>query len=740
MNDSPAKNCERQYAWEITEISSYYAIALRSAFLSEEPLTLEIINALCMNSISAGRPLHYDVQIRELLLGLLHAGAREGSELIQAMIASIYDHFQMQPTPEISERWLLWIDEAVARGAFYLQKTLGQANESLLQVSIQRFRENGGFNRFYAGLDRKWTWDFVSSTSLEPVVEANIQTSLNLRGDRSLHLLSSITASEQLAKVLTLLDQGEVNEVNKHGETALYRACMAGVTSNVLLLLSCGADASIAPSDDGPTCLHWLFHFPTQDLDNVGKGLIKHGGCIHSRSRLKIPMPYYPFTLPVGTPLHWAVETSVPEAVQSLLRQGASPSLRDGSDPYAFDEDVRDLDKSLLPNMVHYSVSKNPTMGLSAIDVAVKDRDHEILAVLLQDNSKFDYRDTDEEGYTALHRLDAGEWRYTCRGSAVWCPLFQGSTNVRADSLKKTVAVLLEHGFELNRFTNSKKPSVRLGFRYSRRTALMIAVAKGCSDTVKVLIDAEADVNITNPEGDTALLLLRDEPHEEARYHSEIAFLLLNANANLHVRDSGGNTPFIRAAGFTLLSAAAALLDHGANLQDRNVDLYSSEYGFTAFALLTDTQGILFAKTKNTKNFKEHDEWLTSQLNMHVLPRLTDHEGLELRSGLLEKADLDGGTLLHHTARGGLIRSCKILMSAAVNLNGLRRSEKPLGKFKDEKYLISYRTPLDEAIDYGKTLHRDLSRTFSEQGTYIQSPPLLIVSSILITATLTKIL
>lgn len=331
-------------------------------------------------------------------------------------------------------------------------------------------------------------------------------------------------------------------------------------------------------------------------------------------------MPHYPFSLPVGTPLHWAVETSVPGAVQALLRQGASPSLRDGSDPYAFDEDVRELDRSLLPNQIHYSIPKIPTMGLSAIDVAVKNRDHEILGVLLQDSSTFDPRDTDEEGYTALHRLNAGEWRYTCRGSAVWSPLFQGSAEIQADSLKKTVAVLLKHGYELNRFTKTKRPFVLLGFDYFHWTALMIAMTKGSSETVKVLIDADADVNIANPEGDTALLLLRDEPHEEARYHCKIASLLLDANANPHVRDSRGNTPFIRVAGLNRLSAAAALLDHGADVKDRNVDLSASGYGRTAFALFTDTRGILSAQ--NAEKFEEHDEWLTSQLKTHILPVL----------------------------------------------------------------------------------------------------------------------
>lgn len=254
MTDNPAKHCECQYAWEPTEISKSHALALLSAFSRKEPLTLEIINALFMTSISAGRSLHYEDQERELLLDLLHTGAQEGSELLRAMIFGIYEHFQMQPEPDIGGKRLVWIGEAVAGGAFYLQKILRQANESLLQVSIQKFRENGGFNRFYADLNRERTLNFVASTSFEKAAEVDTQSPLNLRGDRPFHLLSSITASEQLAKLLALLDQREVNIVNDYGETALYRACMAGLTRNVLLLLSCGADASIAPSDNGPTC------------------------------------------------------------------------------------------------------------------------------------------------------------------------------------------------------------------------------------------------------------------------------------------------------------------------------------------------------------------------------------------------------------------------------------------------------------------------------------------------------
>ena len=663
------------------------AEALGLAFLRKKPMTTEVIHSLFMKY--AGSLLlfnHKGPQTSDLLLELLHSGAEKGSQPLRASIYIVHEYFQRLPRADVYESKLLWMSEAVASGAFFLRKLLQPLNSSLLEKGIQAFQDHGGYNQFYAAFNREAASEALMQASLEDVIPLDRKMSLNPRGDKLLHILSSATAYKELGDIVQLMDAQEVNTLNDCGETALYRACMAGGTASVQLLLSHGADASIAPSPGGPTCLHWLFHFNPQDVDVIARELIKGGAPIHSQSKQKIPMLHYPFTLPVGTPLHWAVENSAAEATRALLCEGADPSVRDGCDPYAYDDTVRVLDMSLPPDWISYSVASHITLGYDAVDVAVKNRDHKILAILLSNDAKFDPDDTDEEGYSAVHRLDSGEWRYTIHGTAVWSPLFQGSTSSQANSLKKTIAILIRHGFKLDKLTNPQK--FRAGeWGLSGQTALMIAVAKGNTETVKQLLDAGADINLANSDGQTALLSLTGDCylHDKGR-QSRVISLLLDANANLHARDYRHTTPFLLAAYRSLLEVATALLNHGADLRDRVTNTADLAFGQTAFAIFTNC---------SLTRAADVDKWLVTQLNTHILPRIATTGDQALHDEILEKADLDGGTLLHYTAKNGLLRSCATLLEAKVSINSIRRIREFRGDF--------YRTALDEALKESRT-------------------------------------
>ena len=578
-----------RYDWEIPEISMQNAEALRSAFLRKKPMTKEVIHSLFMKY--AGSSLlvsHKDPLTRDVLLELLHYGAEKGSQPLRAYIYLVHEYFQTPPKADVCETKLLWMYEAVANGAFFVRKLLQPLNSSLLESGIQAFLDRGGYNQFYASFNREAASEALMQASLEDVIPLNRKMSLNSRGDKLLHILSSATAYKELGNVIQLMDPQEVNMLNDCGETALYRACMAGGTANVKLLLSHGADASITPSPGGPTCLHWLFHFNPRDVDFIARELIKGGAPIHSQSKQKIPMLYYPFTLPVGTPLHWAVENSAAEATGALLCQGADPSVRDGCDPYAYDETVRNLDMSLPPDWISYSVADHTTLGYNAVDVAVKNRDHKILAILLSNNSNFDPCDTDEEGYSAVHRLDADERRYTVHGTAVWSRLFQGSKSSQTNSLKKTIAILIQYGFKLDKLTNTQ--GLKVGeWGMSGQTALMIAVAKGNTETIRQLLDAGADINLANSDGTTALLSLKGGcyNHDE-QLQSQVISLLLGANADLHARDYRSTTHFLLAAYRKLPTVATALLNNGADLRDRVTNTADLSFGQTAFAILAE--------------------------------------------------------------------------------------------------------------------------------------------------------
>ena len=679
---SPQDN-DLLYSWEIPEISLQNADALGSAFLRKKPMTTETIHSLFIKY--AGSTLlvdKKDPEIRDLLLDLLQSGAERGSQPLRALIHIVYEYFQKLPRADLFDLKLLWMSEAVASGAFFLRKTLQHLDSGLCEKAIQAFQDHGGYNRFYATFIGEAVSKILMQTSLEDVIPLSKKPSSYTRGDRPLHILSSATTYKDLGKIIKLMDPQEVNKLNDCGETALYRACMAGATANVLILLSHGADASIAASPNSPTCLHWLFHFNPQDVDVIARELVKHGNPIHSQSKWKIPMFHYPFTLPVGTPLHWAVENSAVEATRALLCQGVDPSVRDGCDPYAYDDNVRDLDMSLPPDWISCSIADHTTLGFNAVDLAVKNRDHETLAMLLSHATGFDPADTDEEGCSAVHRLDAGECQYTVHRSAVWCRLFQGSTSNQANSLKKTIAILLQYGFKLDTLTNQKRRKVGLR-RSGGQTALMIAVAKGSTETVKQLLHAGADVNLANGCGETALLSLTGRCYlNNKEQQSQVLTLLLDANANLHVSNCWNDTPFLCAAYRGHLEVATALLNRGADLRDRITATDDGNFGETAFANIT---------RQNRKEAANIDEWLITQLNKHILPRIAASEGSALYNELLGRADLNGSTLLYYAAAAGLVRSCAVLVEAKVNINSIRRIKGFRGN--------TYRTALDETLE-----------------------------------------
>ena len=690
------------YEWEIPEISLQNAEALVSAFLRNKPMTTETIHSLFIKY--AGSPLlaySNDPEIKDSLLALLQSGAERGSQPLRALIYVVYEYFQKVPRADLYDSKLLWMSEAVASGAFFLRKSLQHLDSSLFEKAVQTFQDHGGYNQFYATFIGEAVSKILMQTSLKDVIPVSKKMLLYTRGDGPLHILSSATTHKDLESIVKLMDPQEVNKLNDYGETALYRACMAGGTANVLTLLSHGADASIAALPGGPTCLHWLFHFNPRDVDVIARELVKHGAPINSQSKWKIPMLHYPFTLPLGTPLHWAVENSAAEATRALLCQGADPSVRDGCDPYAHDSNVRDLNMSLPPDNIACSVADHTTLGFNTVDVAVKNRDHEILAILLSHDTNFDPSDTDEEGYSAVHRLDAGEWQYTIHGSAVWCRLFQGSTSSQAISLKKTIATLLQHGFKLDGLTNRKRLDAGL-WRSAGQTALMIAVAKGSTETVKQLLHAGADVNVANSCGDTALLSLTgDWYYHDKKRQSQVVSLLLDANANLHVRNCRNDTPFLYAAVQGFLDVATALLNRGADIRDRITYIGSGNFGQTAFAAIT---------RHDRKESAIADEWLVTQLNKHILPRIAASEGSALHNELLERADFDGSTLLHYAAANGLIRSCAVLLEAKVNINRICR----VMRYGE----TVYRTALDRTLKRhsGRRFGEGLVEPYNEQG------------------------
>ncbi len=106
-------------------------------------------------------------------------------------------------------------------------------------------------------------------------------------------------------------------------------------------------------------------------------------------------------------------------------------------------------------------------------------------------------------------------------------------------------------------------------------TALSGAVARRSPNVVKALLDAGADVNARDRQGNTALasgFFADDDARTAIR-------LLINAGADLNVQDNQGNTALMGYADWGELDFVKILLDAGADVNIRN------DKGLTALML-----------------------------------------------------------------------------------------------------------------------------------------------------------
>lgn len=97
---------------------------------------------------------------------------------------------------------------------------------------------------------------------------------------------------------------------------------------------------------------------------------------------------------------------------------------------------------------------------------------------------------------------------------------------------------------------------------YHVRSPLHQAISMGCTEIVKLLISAGADVNSVHGNSGTALML--------AASNATITEILLSAGANVDMKDPNGCTALHRAASGSSLEVVELLLRNGADINAKN--------------------------------------------------------------------------------------------------------------------------------------------------------------------------
>jgi ankyrin repeat protein len=367
--------------------------------------------------------------------------------------------------------------------------------------------------------------------------------------------LSLAAVNGDAATIDLLLKAGaDPGSASPEGETALMTAARTGDLESVALLLAHGAAVNAAESWQGETALMWA---AAENHGDVVRALAAAGARLDTRSKaLTFPKYTYNASTMVTTPLPrgemtallMAARQGALDGVKALVEAGASLDIADPSGTTALVMAIINRHNDVAEFLIERGADPNLTdaSGMGALYAAV---DLRTLGPLINRPTPKATSTIDNADLVAM-LLDYGadpnaqlhlpiQPRFHNSGDK---QLAEGATPLMRASRTSDLPVmrmLLEHGADANLTTRNFM------------TALLFAAGGGgrgrTSDrdqveSVKLLLDAGADVNAFDTTGATALALA-------VTRSDEVVKVLASRGADLDVRDKQGRTPLDIAMG-----------------------------------------------------------------------------------------------------------------------------------------------------------------------------------------------
>jgi hypothetical protein len=309
-------------------------------------VTAEIAFATFLKQAETGPLLFYNYTRRDIVLELLSIAAHGGLIVAKALCTRVHQYFGKTPEYVLETNREEWLFDSIASGAIFLTCEAQALDEPRYKSSMERFRRSGGFNSHYSRISLVLLHDLLDHSGLP---------------DTSIIDYSGIPI-----------------EATK-------------------LLFSTGADASLILFTHGAGCLHWLFMFQSHQIDTLARELVEAGASLEAQSSEKIKMMHYPFSLPLGSPVHWAVEFSSKAAIIALLSCGADMHVRTH---VSWGRHWREKNEGQL------------VMKHSSIDIATSNWDYEVLDLLLSNQSFDSVSNMDKHDFMTSHKLNEKLWLY----------------------------------------------------------------------------------------------------------------------------------------------------------------------------------------------------------------------------------------------------------------------------------------------------------------------------------------
>ena len=416
-----------------------------------------------------------------------------------------------------------------------------------------------------------------------------------------------------------MIDHGaDVNAINTEYQTALMLACQKANESAVHALLKSGGDPNI-PDANGETCLRIAIQ--NQSSGELVQALIEYGADVDAVNRHN------------RTALLLACYKGNVSAIDALLYAKADTDISDADGNtwlhYAL---YGSCSKEVVQTIIHHGAdvnarNKNNTTPLT---VACYTKDKEMVNVLL--NGTVDVDTADPDGHTVLHHAVLGG---CCIGN------FQA---------------IIDHGGDVN--ARNKK----------NVTALAIACAKRNVNAINVLLNAGADTNIADVDGNTCLHNAAD-----AQCTKKVLQAIIEQGADVNVRNIHNETALVVACVKRNIDAISVLLHAGADVNIPATDSSAS--------LLIPIMEVHYTKTFQTMidhgaDVNVVDKNSVSAIMLACQTGKKNAINVLLNAGAdLSIVDIDGNTCLHHAVN----RWCdnevlEAIISHGADVNAVNKS------------------------------------------------------------------
>ena len=500
-------------------------------------------------------------------------------------------------------------------------------------------------------------------------------------GETPLHLAAS---RGTLAKINALLDaEADVNARDTDGETPLHKANRRHAPANILALLKAGADVS-ARDELGNTPLHAAAR--AENASGI-KALLEAGAAVNARDEYG------------ETPLHEAAALATPAEIAILLDAGADTGAKDdyGETPLhsaaglpGSAENIRALAEAGADPNAQDNTGETPLH-----EAAISSRSPETIAALIEVGAQLESRD--QLGWTPLRR--AAEFDSVENQKALLDvgadpgALDDGKSlletireEFRSQQLSEPAAVVADctHWTSPVFFLLASPEDVArciedgasLAGDSIAGTPLHAAAAAGRPEHVAAVLTAGGEVGSQTEFGMTPLhaavtnasqpmpirTLVEDVPNisrpDTATRLASIA-VLLDAGADIHVRDQFGATLLHAAAVHGQPEYIAALIDAGLDVNARD------ESGRTPLHVAVSVNNSMGADLASILDLDPTEDVTATRLAF-----LAANVVALIKAGAdIDARDEDGETPLHSAAESGNPEHIAVLVDAGADIN-----------------------------------------------------------------------